>query len=93
MIHIINITLNDDYTIWTISFDTHYEQRIIHNPWNGTSLKDYIEFRHGNACRSFAGRDGQRQEIILAPFCAEEHTLIHEVTFFYHLFNNNRSEP
>ena len=40
-----------------------------------------MEFRHGNACRSFAGRDGQRQEIILAPFCAEEHTLIHEVTF------------
>ena len=47
---------------------------------NGTFLKDYIEFFHGNTCRSFAGRSGQKQEIFLSPRCAEEHTLIHEVT-------------
>ena len=43
--------------------------------------KDYIEFFHGNNCRSFVGRNGKMQEIYLAPFCDEEHTLIHEVTF------------
>ena len=48
---------------------------------NEIFLKDYIEFFHGNTCRSFAGRSGQRQEIVLDPRCAEEHTLIHEVTF------------
>ena len=26
-----------------------------------------------------AGRNGQRQDIVLAPFCAEQHTLVHEV--------------
>ena len=26
-----------------------------------------------------AGRDGKRQEIVLSPRCAEEHTLVHEV--------------
>ena len=47
----------------------------------GTSNKDYIEFRHGNGCYSIAGREGGRQFLTLAPFCAEEHTLIHEVYF------------
>jgi len=42
-------------------------------------LKDYIEFRHGHSCHSLAGRDGKRQEIVLSPRCAEEHTLVHEV--------------
>ena len=42
-------------------------------------LKDYIEFRHGSSCYSSAGRDGERQDIVLDPRCAEEHTLIHEV--------------
>ena len=46
---------------------------------NGTLSKDYIEFRHGNSCHSLAGRDGKRQDIVLSPLCAEEHTLIHEV--------------
>ena len=43
--------------------------------------EDYIEFRHGNGCYSLAGRDGGGQEIVLAPYCAEEHTLIHQVYF------------
>ena len=41
--------------------------------------KDYIEFRHGYGCYSLAGRNGQRQEIVLDPRCGEKHTLIHEV--------------
>ena len=45
----------------------------------GTSDKDYIQFRHGFGCYSLAGRNGQRQDIVLAPYCKEEHTLIHEV--------------
>ena len=45
-------------------------------------LKDYIEFFHGNGCFSFAGRDGKKQKITLGAYCAEEHTLIHEVSFF-----------
>ena len=45
-------------------------------------LKDYIEFFHGNGCFSFAGRDGKKQQILLGAYCAEEHTLIHEVSFF-----------
>ena len=49
---------------------------------NGTVLKDYIEFIHGKGCYSFAGREGQRQQTKLAAYCAEEHTLIHEVSFF-----------
>jgi len=44
-----------------------------------TGKKDYIEFRDGISCHSFAGRAGQRQEIVLFERCAEEHTLIHEV--------------
>ena len=44
-----------------------------------TSHKDYIEFKHGDGCYSHAGRKGNQQRIILAPSCAEEHTLIHEV--------------
>ena len=48
------------------------------------SDKDYIEFRHGHSCYSMAGRRGQKQEIVLSPLCAEEHTLIHEVYFFIH---------
>ena len=47
---------------------------------NETLNKDYIEFRHGNGCYSLAGRNGQRQEIVLDPRCGEKHTLIHEVT-------------
>ena len=43
-------------------------------------MKDYIKFRHGNSCHSLAGRDGQSQDIVLSPLCAEEHTLVHEVT-------------
>ena len=46
-----------------------------------TSYKDYIEFQNGNSCYSFAGRDGQKQAIVLFELCAEEHTLIHEVYF------------
>ena len=46
---------------------------------NDISKKDYIEFRHGNGCYSVAGRNGKKQDIVLAPPCAEEHTLIHEV--------------
>ena len=41
--------------------------------------KDYIEFRHGYGCYSLAGRNGQKQEIVLDPRCGEKHTLIHEV--------------
>ena len=44
-----------------------------------TTNKDYIEFRHGPGCSSFAGRKGGAQSIKLAKECAEEHTLIHEV--------------
>lgn len=48
--------------------------------WFNLNLKkDYIEFRDGNGCRSLVGRAGQKQEIILIKYCAEEHTLIHEV--------------
>ena len=47
---------------------------------HGTSDKDYIEFRHdGGRCSSLAGRKGGAQSIKLAPACAEEHTLVHEV--------------
>ena len=46
-----------------------------------TFYKDFIEFRHGLGCYSLAGRDGGRQGIVLASYCAEEHTLIHEVHF------------
>ena len=46
-----------------------------------TFYKDFIEFRHGLGCYSLAGRDGGRQGIVLASYCAEEHTLIHEVDF------------
>ena len=46
-----------------------------------TSNKDYIEFRHGGGCSSIAGRKGGVQSIKLAPRCAQEHTIIHEVYF------------
>ena len=46
-----------------------------------TSNKDYIEFRHAAGCSSIAGRKGGAQSINLAPQCAEEHILIHEVYF------------
>ena len=46
---------------------------------NETMNKDYIEFRHGYGCYSLAGRNGERQEIVLDPRCGEKHTLIHEV--------------
>ena len=45
-----------------------------------------MEFRNGFGCYSLAGRDGGRQDIVLGPYCAEEHTLIHEV--FFHVKNN-----
>ena len=48
------------------------------------SNKDFIEFRHGGrdgGCFSFVGRNGGAQSIHLAPRCAEEHILIHEVYF------------
>ena len=45
--------------------------------------KDYIEFRDGNSCRSLVGRVGEKQDIILVKYCAEEHALIHEVYFPY----------
>ena len=47
-----------------------------------TWYKDYLEFFHGNDCHSNIGRKGRKQQIILSPKCAEEHTLIHEVDFF-----------
>ena len=43
--------------------------------------QDFIEFRNGFDCHSLAGRDGGKQEIVLSSYCAEEHTLIHEVYF------------
>ena len=46
-----------------------------------TLNKDFIEFSNGFDCHSLAGRDGGRQEIVLSSYCAEEHTLIHEVYF------------
>ena len=46
-----------------------------------TPNKDYIEFRHGFGCYSLAGRNGGRQDLILAKHCGEEHTIIHEVNF------------
>ena len=51
---------------------------------DGTLLKDYIEFIHGYGCHSLVGRDGKRQYIVLSPYCAEEHTLIHEVASIHH---------
>ena len=50
-------------------------------PGIGTSNKDYVEFLYGNSCGSLAGRDGGRQNIFLAPVCAEEHSLIRMVDF------------
>ena len=41
--------------------------------------KDFIEFRNRFGCYSLAGRVGGRQDIVLSSYCAEEHTLIHEV--------------
>ena len=46
-----------------------------------TLNKDYIEFHRGFDCHSLAGRDGGKQKIVLASYCKEEHTLIHEVYF------------
>ena len=44
-----------------------------------TSNKDFIEFRGGGDCHSKTGRQGGSQKIVLASYCAEEHTLVHEV--------------
>ena len=52
---------------------------LIFSSENITREKDYIEFRDGISCYSFAGRVGKRQEIVFFERCAEEHTLIHEV--------------
>ena len=49
-----------------------------------------MEFRNGFGCYSLAGRDGGRQDIVLGPYCAEEHTLIHEV--FLKIFNTSNKE-
>ena len=43
--------------------------------------KDYIKFIGGGGCYTQAGRQGGAHNIILASYCAEEHTLIHEVEF------------
>ena len=49
-----------------------------------TLNKDYIEFRDGGAvCSSVVGRKGGAQNINLAPDCAKEHILIHEVYFVF----------
>ena len=48
---------------------------------NITSNKDYIKFIKGFDCHSVAGREGGGQHIVLTSYCAEEHTLIHEVYF------------
>ena len=48
-----------------------------------TLNKDYIEFRHGGACSSVVGRKGGGQNITLAPDCAKEYILIHEVYFVF----------
>ena len=49
-----------------------------------THDKDYIEFKNGfMECHSKVGRQGRKQEIVLAPQCAEEHTIVHEVCFLY----------
>ena len=52
---------------------------MVHYGMEFSLKKDYIEFRDGNLCRSLAGRAGQKQDIILQTYCAEEHALIHEV--------------
>ena len=50
------------------------------SPRNGTSKKDFIEFSSSHyRCDSLAGRAGGRQDIRLAPECAKEHILIHEI--------------
>lgn len=67
------------WTIWYIKYTVNFA----HNTLKGTSLKDFIRFRHGLSCHSLAGREGHEQDIVLAPFCAEEHTLVHEVTFVH----------
>ena len=41
--------------------------------------KDFIKFHPGGDCHSKAGRQGGGQVIVLASYCAEEHTLIHEI--------------
>ena len=46
-----------------------------------TSNKDFIRFIRGFDCHSVAGREGGTQHIVLASYCAKEHTLIHEVYF------------
>ena len=47
--------------------------------------KDFIEFvpTKRRVCYSFIGRDGGRQNIVLFEGCAEEQTLIHEVSLAY----------
>ena len=56
---------------------------------NRTPNKDYIYFRDGMSCRSLAGRDGGRQDLLLSKACGEEHTLIHEVNFV--IYQNTES--
>ena len=55
------------------------------------TLKDFLNFRHANGCQSVVGRDGGAQDLGLAPFCAEEHTLIHEVNII--IFQNSTKMP
>ena len=54
-----------------------------------TPNKDFIEFRNGFGCFSITGRDGGRQALLLASYCAEETTLIHEVNFV--IYQNTES--
>ena len=69
-----------DYTIVYTVYNIQYIIYCIYYSRHGTSDKDYIEFRHdGGRCSSLAGRKGGAQSIKLAPACAEEHTLVHEV--------------
>ena len=52
-----------------------------------TSNKDFIEFHHGGGCSSVVGRKGGAQNINLAPSCAKEEILIHEVYFVFKTLN------
>ena len=53
--------------------------------YRGISNKDYIKFLPGGGCHSKVGRQGGSQHIVLASYCSEEHTLIHEVYFVFEI--------
>ena len=77
----INKNHHQEWVPWTIALIWAMKFSLCRH---GTSKKDYIEFRHGAACSSKVGRKGGAQSIKLAPQCAEEHILIHEVYFIIH---------